>query len=159
MRHTANTRVAAGLAAVVLAGCVAGCATTATTVTGGVVYKQKGTRVAVVFGDDDRALIHDYYAMTSRGLPPGLTMKKSKSSHGHAKKKSGRSHGHSVKHAKLKKNNYLPPGLREGRLPADLEHRLSALPEGYVRVRVGADIVLMDSRTRIVIDLIENVAF
>ena len=38
----------------------------------------------------------------------------------------------------------------------DLERRLSRLPEGYVRVIVGTDIVLMKTRSRVIIDIYRN---
>jgi len=42
-------------------------------------------------------------------------------------------------------------------LPYDLDRRLSRLPSSYVRVRIGQDIVLMDGRTRVVLDVIYGV--
>jgi hypothetical protein len=56
----------------------------------------------------------------------------------------------------VRRNGHLPPGLARQRLPDDLERRLSPLPDGYVRVRIGTDIVLMDARTEIVLDLIRD---
>jgi hypothetical protein len=95
----------------------------------------------VVFTDSDRALIRDYYRNYYRGLPPGLA-KQGKIPPGHAKK--------------MYRNQPLPPGLEWGRLPGDLEGRLSRLPNDYMRVIVGADVGIMDVRTRVVVDLIEN---
>lgn len=51
----------------------------------------------------------------------------------------------------------LPPGPSGTPLPVDLESHLSQLPPGYVRFRSGADVVLMDSRTREVLDVIHGV--
>jgi hypothetical protein len=95
----------------------------------------------VVFSDSDRALIRDYYRNYYRGLPPGLA-KQGKIPPGHAKK--------------MYRNQPLPPGLEWGRLPADLEGRLSRLPSDYMRVIVGTDVGIMDVRTRVIVDLIEN---
>ncbi len=53
----------------------------------------------------------------------------------------------------------LPPGLQREALPPDLERRLSKLPEGDVRIIVGTDIVLQDTLTRVVIDVIKNIAY
>ena len=47
--------------------------------------------------------------------------------------------------------------LEGRRLPADLEQSLSRLPGGYVRVKVGGDVVLLDEKTRIVFDVIWGV--
>ena len=97
--------------------------------------------VRVVFSDHDRALIRDYYRGYYRGLPPGLA-KKGKVPPGHA--------------MKLYRNQPVPPGLEWRHLPDDLERRLSRLPEGYARVTVGADVGIMNVRTRVIMDLIED---
>lgn len=52
----------------------------------------------------------------------------------------------------------LPPGLAWRELPPELERRLSRLPDGYIRVIVGSDIVLMDRRTRVVLDILYDIA-
>lgn len=97
--------------------------------------------VRVVFSDHDRGLIRDYYRSYYRGLPPGLA-KKGKVPPGHA--------------MKLYRNQPVPPGLEWRQLPDDLERRLSRLPEDYVRVTVGADVGIMNVRTRVIMDLIED---
>jgi len=97
--------------------------------------------VRVVFSDHDRVLIRDYFRNYYRGLPPGLA-KKGKVPPGHAKK--------------LYRNQPVPPGLEWRHLPDDLERRLSRLPDGYVRVTVGADVGIMNVRTRVILDLIED---
>jgi len=107
------------------------------------------TGVAVAFSDGDRQAIRAYFAARSEGragmshgqghnphgdfedLPPGLQNQ-------------------------VRKNGTLPPGLARHPLPADLEDRLSPLPDGYVRVRIGTDVVLLDARTEIVLDLIDD---
>jgi hypothetical protein len=108
-----------------------------------------GTRVTVAFSDGDRQAIRAYFAARSNG-------------------RSGKSHGHGHDphgdfealppglQKQVRKNGTLPPGLARERLPGDLERRLSPLPDGYVRVRIGTDIVLMDARTEIVLDLIRD---
>lgn len=97
--------------------------------------------VRVVFGDRDRVLIRDYYHNHYRSLPPGLA-KKGKVPPGHAKK--------------LYRSQPVPPGLEWRYLPGDLEGRLSRLPDGYVRVIIGADVGIMNVRTRVIMDLIED---
>ena len=57
----------------------------------------------------------------------------------------------------LAKRDRLPPGLQGRYLPDDLERRLRRLPDKYVRVKVGTDIVLMDRNTRVVFDIIYGV--
>lgn len=95
----------------------------------------------VVFTDQDRALIRDYYRVNYRSLPPGLA-KQGKIPPGHA--------------MKLARNQPVPPGLEWRYLPENLDRRLSRLPDDYVRVMVGADIGIMNVRTRIIVDLIED---
>jgi len=128
---------------------VAGCATEPGAFDGAfaaLTVHDENTRVALVFSDADRQAIRAYFAPAAKGrhgkhghnphgdfqaLPPGLQKQ-------------------------VRRNGHLPPGLARQRLPDDLERRLSPLPDGYVRVRVGTDIVLMDARTEIVLDLIRE---
>jgi hypothetical protein len=53
----------------------------------------------------------------------------------------------------------LPPGLRGRELPGDRESRLSKLPPGYVRVIIGTDIVLENTKIRVVVDIVKDIAF
>jgi hypothetical protein len=99
--------------------------------------------VRVVFSDRDRVLIRDYYAAQYRGLPPGLA-KQGKVPPGHAKK--------------MQRGVPVPEGHAWRNLPRDLEDRLSRLPEGYVRIVIGTDVGILDVRTRVVLDLLEDVA-
>jgi hypothetical protein len=95
----------------------------------------------VVFTDQDRALIRDYYRINYRSLPPGLA-KQGKVPPGHA--------------MKLARNQPLPSGAQWRYLPENLDRRLSRLPDDYVRIMVGADVGIMNVRTRIIVDLIED---
>jgi hypothetical protein len=103
-------------------------------------------QVKVAFGDHDQRLIHDYYKnnnkIKSKGLPPGLA-KKNKLPPGLQKQ--------------LKKNGKLPPGLAKRNLPPKLEDRLSPIPRGYVRLKVGMDIVLMNEETEVIVDIIYDI--
>jgi len=114
---------------------IGGCATS-----GAVVVEDENTRVEVVFSDRDRTLIQDYYRR--RHLPPGLA-KRSSLPPGLQKQ--------------VQRRGQLPPGLRGERLPDELEVKLSPLPEGQVRVRVGVDIVLMNTRTHVILDVIKDI--
>lgn len=69
----------------------------------------------------------------------------------------------------LKKKRHLPPGLaKRDRMPEDvhyeplpreLEARLSPLPDkNFVRVRVGRDLVLFNTKTRVVFDIQRDLA-
>jgi len=102
-------------------------------------------QVKVAFGDSDRQLIHDYYGhkkIKRKGLPPGLA-KKGKLPPGLQKQ--------------LKKKGKLPPGLAKRNLPFDLENRLTPIPRGYVRLKVGGDIVLMNEKTEVIVDIIHDI--
>jgi len=119
---------------------VTGCATHSAT-SGRVVIKDDRGVVDIRFSDHDRELIHSYYSGQhgrGRGLPPGLA-KRQQLPPG------------------LAKRDRLPPGLDSVPLPSDLERQLSRLPSGYVRVRIGRDIVLHDTRTRVIFDIVYNV--
>jgi len=97
--------------------------------------------VRVVFSDRDRAIIRDYYRGYYRGLPPGLA-KKGKIPPGHA--------------FRMQRHQGLPPGVAWEYLPADVERRLSRLPDGYVRIVIGTDVAILHTRTRVVLDVIED---
>lgn len=101
------------------------------------------SRVHIVFSDRDRILIRDYYTRKRKHLPPGLA-KKGKVPPGHARQ--------------MERWGQLPPGVRYRYLPADLERQLSRLPDGYVRIIVGADIGILDTRGRVVLDVIQDIA-
>lgn len=98
--------------------------------------------VRVVFSDRDRGIIRDYYAPPHRGLPPGLA-KKGKVPPGHA--------------MKLRRGDPIPDGYMWRPLPRELESRLARLPDGYVHVVVGAHVGIMNVRTRVVFDLMEDI--
>lgn len=118
-----------------------GCATSAAT-SGRVVIQDRDNIIDVRLSDRDRTAIEDYYrtARKKKGLPPGL-----------AKRAGNLPPG-------LAKRDTLPPGLRSEPLPADLEGRLSTLPASHVRVRIGYDIVLLERKTRVIVDVIYGVA-
>ncbi len=122
-----------GLCAAILAAALTAC--TGYGSAGRVSIQDGRSRIDLAFSDQERHLIHDYYR---RHLPPGLA-KRSQLPPGLAKRSS------------------LPPGLAGERLPRELETRLSNLPEGYVRLRIGTDVVLMDARTRLVLDIVKEV--
>ena len=127
-----------GLLAVSLVA-LGGCATYPST-SGKVVVHDRDTHVRVAFSVRDRTLIREYYR---HHLPPGLA-KRSSLPPGLQKQ--------------VKRRGQLPPGLRKERLPRELELKLSSLPSGYVRFRIGMDVVLMNTRTQIVVDVVKDIS-
>jgi hypothetical protein len=134
-----KTRLIALFAATALAG-LAGCESPP--YYGGVQVHDRDYDVHVVFSDRDRVVIRDYYRSTYRRLPPGLA-KQGKIPPGHA--------------YKMRRHQGLPPDVRWDYLPADVERRLSRLPDGYVRIVIGGDVAILHTRTRVVVDLFENI--
>lgn len=120
---------------------LAGCASVPQNTSGRIVVANDEGYIDIRFSDHDRRLIHDYYGNQARRkqAPPGL-----------AKRGGNLPPG-------LAKRDTLPPGLQGRGLPNDLESRLARLPDGYVRLKVGTDIVLMNSNTRVVFDIIYGV--
>ncbi|WP_127477262.1 hypothetical protein [Sulfurivermis fontis] len=139
--------VAATLAALTLSGCVLEPVRTS----GRVVVQDENTRVEVAFNEQDRRRIREYYEARQRqhtgnkphknGLPPGLA-KREQLPPGLQKQ--------------VEKNGTLPPGLQTRSLPPELERELSPVPPGYVRVEVGADVVLMNGKTRVIVDVVKD---
>ncbi len=95
----------------------------------------------IVFSDHDRMIIRDYYRNYYRGLPPGLA-KKGKVPPGHA--------------FKMQRHQGIPHDITWQYLPADVERRLSRLPDGYVRAVIGYDVGILNTHTRVVLDVVEN---
>lgn len=129
--------ILATLAVLMLSGCASYTATS-----GQVVIRDDDTSIDVRIGDGDRVRIRDYYktAKHNKGLPPGL-----------AKRGGNLPPG-------LAKRDKLPPGLQGDPLPYDLERQLTKLPSSYVRIRVGQDIVLMNGKTRVMVDVVYGIA-
>lgn len=119
---------------------VLGCAGYTTAPRGSVAVQTQNARIALVFSDRDQAEIRRYYR---QHLPPGLA-KRDALPPGLRKQ--------------VAKRGSLPPGLRGAQLPDELDHRLSRLPEGYIRLRVAEDVILLDERTRIILDVVTNIS-
>lgn len=73
------------------------------------------------------------------GLPPGLA-KKDQLPPGLQKQ--------------LKRNGHLPPGLEKKALPGDLAARLPRAPKGTERVLIGNDVVLLDKKSQLILDIV-----
>ena len=129
---------------VLLSVFLAGCATTPRVESGGVGIETEDMRAVIVFSDSDRFKIREHYRKTgkSKKVPPGLA-KRDKLPPGLQK--------HIAKYGKL------PPGLEGRRLAPGLERTLSRLPAGFVRLRLGGDVVLLNEKTRVVLDVIWDV--
>jgi hypothetical protein len=56
----------------------------------------------------------------------------------------------------MQRHQGLPPGVAWEYLPADVERRLSRLPDGYVRIVIGTDVAILHTRTRVVLDVVED---
>jgi hypothetical protein len=98
------------------------------------------------FADMDVKIIREWFSKPAnlQGLPPGLAKKESLPP-GLDKQ--------------LQKNGSLPPGLQQKiqPLPPVLEVQLTKLPEGQKRVAIAGSIVLMNSKTSIIIDILTKV--
>lgn len=116
-----------------------GCVDSRTSTRGAVTVRDEHGRVTLVFSDRDRDEIYRYYR---RSLPPGLA-KRDTLPPGLRKQ--------------LARNGTLPPGLEGQRLHRDLEMHLSPLPRGYIRLRVGTDVLLLDERTRVILDIVSDI--
>ncbi|MFL6621537.1 MAG: hypothetical protein ACJ8J7_08770 [Sulfurifustaceae bacterium] len=118
-------------------------------VSGRVSVRDQNKSVDVVFTNNDKMMIQDYYRAHrmddeydgggpgkhkhGKKVPPGLA------------KKGGLPPG-------LAKRQRLPDDVQYELLPRDLETRLAPLPANYVRIRVGQDFAILDKKTRVVLD-------
>src|SRR5262249_6571683 len=98
----------------------------------------------VVFSTQDRGVVGDWFWQNRRGLPPGLA-KRDSLPPGLRKQ--------------LQRNGTLPPGLEKKLvpLPPVLEAHLVRLPPDCGRFMIGSDMVLLDRRRNIVLDVVFNV--
>ena len=98
------------------------------------------------FADMDVKIIREWFSKPAnlQGLPPGLAKKESLPP-GLEKQ--------------LQKNGSLPPGLQQKiqPLPPVLEVQLTRLPEGQKRVAIAGSIILMNSKTSVIIDILTKV--
>ena len=94
----------------------------------------------VAFSDGELQAIHAFYRESEprrgggmgggrQGLPPGIAKN-------------------------LERGKALPPGLQTATLPASLETSLPPAPDGFERVIVDAKILLIETATRLIADVI-----
>jgi hypothetical protein len=104
--------------------------------------EEKWERDPVVFSAQDRDTIRSYY----RGATPNPTV-------GPTKGNNRNLPNH------LQRNGLLPPGLQNQlqSLSNDLERQLRPLYSGYTRGLIGHDVVIIESRSRRIMDIIRDV--
>jgi hypothetical protein len=93
----------------------------------------------------ERAIIGEYVhtaKSSGQGLPPGLAQREQLPP-GLQKQ--------------IQRNGTLPPGLAKRELPPDLLSRLPRRPEGQGYRVVGDDVVLIDTATRVILDVVKGV--
>jgi hypothetical protein len=98
-----------------------------------------------VFGNRERDIIGGYYQNQNSNLPPGLAKRDGNLPPGLQKQ--------------LQRNGTLPPGLQKRLQPFPLEltRQLPRLPANYTYGVVDGSAVIINSRTRAIIDVIQNV--
>lgn len=101
--------------------------------------------VQVTFSVRDRDTIREYYHDRYSNLPPGLA------------KRNGKLPPGLQKH--LERDGRLPPGLqkRVEPFPDELERRLPRLPDGYGRVVLGVDVLILNRKTQRIMDVIHDI--
>lgn len=100
--------------------------------------------VVVVFTPQEREIINDWFWKNRTGLPPGLA-KRDSLPPGLQKQ--------------LQRNGSLPPGLQKKLIPLPyaLDSRLERLPLDILRVVIGNDVILLNRRNNIILDMISGV--
>lgn len=131
---------------IIIIAVLMGCASLKDTVHfGSLEISNDNTYVKVTFSDRDKIKIKEYYSLGRKGkkkIPPGLA-KKGNIPPGLQKR--------------LACNQKLPPGFQKKVLPSELEKELTALPQGYGRFKIGADVVIMDQKTNIIVDIVYGI--
>jgi hypothetical protein len=94
-----------------------------------------------IFTTGDRDMIKHRYLADRGSLPPGLAKRGGDLPPGLRKQ--------------LIRNGHLPPGLEKKMypFPVELERRLPPLRPGLTRCFIGGNAVILDSKTRIVLDI------
>jgi len=143
-RCTEEVQMKPGLAAALLAGLMSVLllACVSEPRYGEVVVREPHVSMRVVFTDYDRRLIREYYEPRYHKLPPGQ-VKKGWIPPGHA--------------WRVRSNQPVHEEAYWRYLPYDLDQRLSRLPPDYVRVVIGTDVAIMNTRTRVVVDVLEDI--
>jgi hypothetical protein len=106
--------------------------------------REGGRASEVVFTSRERNIISNWFRTSRGNLPPGLA-KRDRLPPGLEKQ--------------LRERGTLPPGLQKRiePLPDDLERQLSRLPGGYRRGVIGGNVILMNEKTAVIMDIVRNV--
>ncbi len=148
-----------------LAGALMGCAAAVSAQVGGTVrIDAPSVSAELTFGARDITTIREYYS-------GGPSSEESGRNKGRKEKKAGREKGEKELppglqkkldregrlppglQKRLDRGDPLPPGLAKRRLAPDLERKLPRLPAGYERYVVGPDVVIVDARRNVVVDI------
>jgi hypothetical protein len=97
------------------------------------------------FRPEDRKMVTAYYSKHKSGLPPGLAKRNGDLPPGLEKQ--------------LQRNGQLPPGLEKKLAPCPVEvvRQLPPIPPDYQRSVIGANIIIFDKRTNIIVDVMQDV--
>ena len=97
----------------------------------------------VVFTEEERVVVKNWFRDHRTGLPPGLA-KRDRLPPGLEKQ--------------LRERGKLPPGLQKKiqPLPVELERQLRRLPTGYCRVVIAGNVILMNEKTAVIYYIIRN---
>jgi Ni/Co efflux regulator RcnB len=120
--------------------------------------------VHIVFTEAEKKVIREYFEDAGDGGYTGETQGSGKSG---AKKGKKRNKGMPAGLTKrkslppglqrqLERNGTLPPGLQKKALPSDLRSRLPVERRGYERVIVDTDVLLVETATGIIRDIIQD---
>lgn len=93
------------------------------------------------FSEQDRALIHEYYAREFRNLPPKVAQV-SRLPAGH--------------HWRLRKDSPLVAGIPWRELPSALDDQLTPLPPEFLRIVVGDQVAILRVSGQMIVDLVDN---
>ncbi|MCL5288554.1 MAG: hypothetical protein M1453_11260 [Acidobacteria bacterium] len=98
----------------------------------------------IIFPPQQRTLISNWFRNSRGNLPPGLA---------------NRDRLPPGLEKQLRERGTLPPGLQKRfqPLPDDLERQLPRLPAGYKRGVVAGNVILMNDKTSVIVDIIRNV--
>ena len=95
-----------------------------------------------VFTVKEQRIVREYFRTEQADLPRGLAKRKSLPP-GLQKQ--------------LHKTGHLPPGLEKHRMPSDLEARLPKYHGPYERTIVGNDLILLDPKTGLILDVMQEI--
>jgi Ni/Co efflux regulator RcnB len=121
--------------------------------------------VHILFTETEKKVIREYFEDTGYGGYTEETQESSESGGKKGKKsKKGMPPGLAKRkelppglQRQLERNGTLPPGLQKKALPSDLQTRLPREQRGYERVIVDTDVLLVETATGVIRDIIQDV--